>query len=58
MRPIFEVYIYFTNSIVHEIELEMDKGRYVYKVEGYDNSFKYEIKLEASTGKAIKTDWK
>lgn len=47
----FDVYVEeYPNTIVKEIELELDSNIYVYKVEGYDNEKEYKVYVDAVGG--------
>lgn len=55
-----EAYNIFLNakadSKVEKIALEYDNNAYYYKVEGYDNTNEYELKIDAITGQIIKEE--
>lgn len=55
-----EAYDIFINnklsSTVTEISLNYDDANYYYEVEGYDDAYEYELKIDAMTGEIIKLE--
>ena len=43
----------YPDKHLNEVELESDKGKYVYKVKGFDNTNEYKVKVNAKDGKLI-----
>lgn len=41
------------NAQIESINLEKEKGRYVYEIEGFSSTREYEMKINASSGKVI-----
>lgn len=46
----------YPDTKVRKIEVDEDNGKYVYKVEGFDDSSEYELKMDTENGNAIKED--
>lgn len=38
------------------VKLEVDHGKYVYEVKGFDSKYEYEVEINAQTGKQIKAE--
>lgn len=43
----------YPDKHLNEVELESDKGKYMYKVKGFDNTNEYKVKVNAKDGKVI-----
>lgn len=53
----YNIYIKkFPDTKVDKVELDKDDGVYVYKVEGYDATKEYEIKIHPVSGQILKED--
>ena len=56
---VFNIYVKkYPNVKVNKLALDFDRGSYVYEVEGYDDSNKYELKIEPVDGKILKEEQK
>ena len=43
----------YSGKDVKEINLETDKNKYVYEIEGFDRTHEYEVKIDANSGKIL-----
>lgn len=43
----------YANKQISEVKLEVDHGKYVYEVKGFDDTKEYEVEVNAKTGKVI-----
>lgn len=58
-REVFNIYVKkYPNVKVNKLALDFDRGSYVYEVEGYDDSNKYELKIEPLDGKVLTEEQK
>lgn len=48
----------YPNAIVKEVELELESGRFVYEVEGYDDEKEYELEIDSITGDILEIETK
>ena len=48
----------YPNVKANKLELDLDRGSYVYEVEGYDDSNNYELKIDPLDGKVLKEEQK
>lgn len=54
---VFNIYVKkYPNAKVNKLALDFDRGSYVYEVEGYDDSNKYELKIKPVDGKILKEE--
>lgn len=56
---VFNIYVKkYPDVKVNKLALDFDRGSYVYEVEGYDDSNKYELKIGPVDGKILKEEQK
>lgn len=56
---VFNIYVKKYPTVkVNKLALDFDLGSYVYEVEGYDDTNKYELKIEPVDGKILKEEQK
>ena len=48
----------YPNVKVNKLALDFDRGLYIYEVEGYDDTNKYELKIEPVDGEILKEEQK
>lgn len=46
----------YPDTIVKKIQMDRDMGKYVYKIEGFDNEKEYELKIDPVNGDILKED--
>lgn len=46
----------YQNKQLSEISLDDEHGKYVYEVKGFDDTKEYEVKVNAKTGKVVKSE--
>lgn len=56
---VFNIYVKkYPNVKVNKLALDFDRGLYIYEVEGYDDTNKYELKIEPVDGEILKEEQK
>lgn len=43
----------YSGKDIKEVDLKIEKNKYVYDVEGFDRTHEYEVKIDANTGKIL-----
>ena len=46
----------YAGKQISAVKLEVDHGKYVYEVKGFDGKYEYEVEINAQTGKQIKAE--
>lgn len=58
-EEVFNIYVEkYPNVKVNKLALDFDRGTYVYEVEGYDDTNKYELKIDPVDGKILREEQK